>query len=269
MEDIITKIQEIVAVYGMKVVGALLILVVGWFVAKLLKALLRKIMQKSNVDETLVSFVTSLAYVGMLVFIIIAALSKLEVKTASFVAVIAAASFAVGLALQGSLANFSAGVLMIIFKPFKVGDFIEGAGISGVVETIGIFTTVLNSPDNKEIIVPNAKMTSDNIVNYSSKECRRVDIVAGVGYGDDLDKVKNVLEGILASDNRILKDPAPTIAVLELADSSVNFAVRPWVKSGDYWDVFFAVQENIKKRFDAEGISIPFPQQDVHLFKNE
>lgn len=156
---------------------------------------------------------------------------------------------------------------MIIFKPFKVGDYIEGGGTAGVVEEIGIFTTTMTSPDNKKIIVPNSKMTGDNIINYSAKEQRRVDIVAGCGYNDNLDTVRKVLEGILAADERILKDPAPTVGVLELGESSVNFAVRPWVKTGDYWDVYFALQETIKKRFDEEGISIPFPQQDLHIHK--
>jgi small conductance mechanosensitive channel len=200
-------------------------------------------------------------------FVIIAALGQLGVQTASLVAVLGAAGLAVGLALQGSLANFAAGLLLIIFKPFKVGDFIEGGGVSGVVEEVGIFTTMMNSPDNKKLVVPNAKMTSDNIVNYTAKQVRRVDLVAGVSYRDDLDKVKRVLGEILAADSRILKDPAPTVGVLALAESSVNLAVRPWVKTADYWDVFFATQESIKKRFDAEGISIPFPQQDVHLHK--
>jgi small conductance mechanosensitive channel len=265
MEQAIVKVQEWIALYGLKVIAAIIILFIGWLAAKGTRSLLRRILQRGHVDETLVSFVASLCYIGIIAFVIIAALGKLGVQTASFVAVIGAAGLAVGLALQGSLANFAAGVLMIIFKPFKVNDYIEGAGVGGVVEQIGIFTTELNSPDNKKIIVPNAKMTSDNIVNYTAKDIRRVDIVAGVSYGDDLDKVKSVLEEILAKDDRILKDPAPTIGVLELADSSVNFAVRPWVKTADYWDVFFAIQEGLKKRFDAEGISIPFPQQDVHL----
>ena len=269
MENIIAKLQEIGAVYGLKIIAAVLILVVGRLVALGLKKLLRRIMLKSKVDETLVLFATSLGYVALMAFIIIAALAQLGIQTASLVAIIGAAGLAIGLALQGSLSNFAAGVLMLIFKPFNVGDFIEGGGVSGAVEEIGIFNTELKSPDNKKIIVPNAKMTGDNIVNYTAKDCRRVDIVAGVGYGDDLDKVRNVLEDILSGDERILKDPAPTIGVLELADSSVNFAVRPWVKTEDYWDVFFAMQESIKKRFDAEGISIPFPQQDVHLYKSE
>ena len=269
MEQVMVKIQEWIALYGLKVIAAIAILVIGRFAAGLVKSAIKKIMQKSRVEETLVSFVTNLAYVGLMTFIVIAALGQLGVQTASFIAVLGAAGLAVGLALQGSLANFAAGVLLIIFKPFKVGDFIEAGGVSGVIEEIGIFTTELRTPDNKQIIMPNAKATGDNIVNYSAKEQRRVDIIAGVSYSDDLDKVRNVLEQILAEDERVLKDPPPVVAVSELADSSVNFVVRPWVKTSDYWDVYFATQEKIKKRFDAEGISIPFPQKDVHLYKED
>ena len=261
------KLQDLIAFYGLKVIAAIAILIIGRWIAIAVRNLLRRVMRKSAVEETLVSFVSNVAYVALLAFIIIAALGQLGVHTASFVAVIGAAGLAIGLALQGSLANFAAGVLMIIFKPFKVGDYIEGGGTAGTVEEISIFTTVLKSPDNRKIIVPNAKMTGDNIVNYSAKDQRRIDIVAGVSYGDDLDKVRRVLEQILAEDARILRDPAPTIGVLALADSSINFAVRPWVKTGDYWPVYFDTQEKIKKRFDAEGISIPFPQRDVHLYK--
>ena len=269
MEDLIIKLQEFGTLYGLKIVAAALIFIVGRFIASGLRKLLRNILVRNKVDETLIGFVSSLAYVLMMAFVIIAAISKLGIQTTSFIAILGAAGLAIGLALQGSLANFAAGVLMLIFKPFKVGDFIEGGGVSGVVEEIGIFTTELKSPDNKKIIVPNAIITGDKIINYTAKDCRRVDIVAGVSYSDDLDKVRKVLEDILSSDDRVLKDPAPTIGVLELADSSVNFAVRPWVKTADYWNVFFATQESIKKRFDAEGISIPFPQQDVHLYKSE
>ncbi|HPI98319.1 MAG TPA: mechanosensitive ion channel [Synergistales bacterium] len=265
MEQIVVKVQEWIALYGLKAIAALVILVFGRLVAKALRATIKRVLQKGKVDDTLVLFTSSVSYVAIMAFVIIAALGQLGIQTTSFVAILGAAGLAVGLALQGSLANFAAGVLMIIFKPFKVGDYIEGGGVSGSVEEIGIFTTELKSPDNRKIIVPNAKMTSDNIVNYSAKDTRRVDIVAGVSYGDDIDKVKRVLEGILASDERVLKDPAPTIGILELADSSINFAVRPWVRTSDYWDVFFATQESIKKRFDAEGISIPFPQQDIHV----
>ncbi|MBN1332773.1 MAG: mechanosensitive ion channel [Synergistales bacterium] len=269
MEQIVVKVQEWIALYGLKAIAALVILVFGRLVAKALRATIKRVLQKGKVDDTLVLFTSSVSYVAIMAFVIIAALGQLGIQTTSFVAILGAAGLAVGLALQGSLANFAAGVLMIIFKPFKVGDYIEGGGVSGTVEEIGIFTTELKSPDNRKIIVPNAKMTSDNIVNYTAKDTRRIDIVAGVSYGDDLDKVKRVLEGILASDERILKDPAPTIGVLALADSSVNLAVRPWVRTSDYWDVYFATQESIKKSFDAEGISIPFPQQDIHIHNTQ
>ncbi|MBN2036372.1 MAG: mechanosensitive ion channel [Chitinispirillaceae bacterium] len=268
MERYLDKIQEWIALYGLKVVAAIVILIIGWIAAKSIRAIVRRMLKKGRADAALVSFVSSLTYIALMAFVIIAAVGQLGVQTASFIAVIGAAGLAVGLALQGSLANFAAGVLMIIFKPFKVGDYIEGGGVAGIVEEISVFTTELKSPDNKKIIVPNGKMMGDNIVNYSAKEMRRIDIVAGVSYKDDLDKVRNVLEKILADDTRVLKDPAPTIGVLELGESSVNFAVRPWVKTPDYWDVFFATQERIKKQFDAEGICIPFPQQDVHLYKN-
>ncbi|MBN1257410.1 MAG: mechanosensitive ion channel [Planctomycetes bacterium] len=269
MEELMAKMQEWLAEYGLKVVGAVIILVIGVIVAKIIRSLLRRILQKGHADEMLVSFISSLCYFGILAFVIIAALGKLGVETGSFVAVLAAAGLAIGFALQGTLSNFAAGFMLIVFKPFKVGDFIEGGGVTGVVEGISIFTTELKTPDNKKIIVPNSKLSGDNITNYTAKEIRRVDLVIGVSYNDNLDKVRKVLEDILASDNRILKDPAPTIGVLALADSSINFAVRPWVKTANYWDVFFATQETIKKRFDAEGICIPFPQQDVHLHKAE
>jgi small conductance mechanosensitive channel len=267
MDEVILKLHEWIALYGLKVIATVVILVVGWIASVAVRSVIRRLLHKSNVNETLASFVASLSYVAMMAFVIIAALGKLGVQTASFIAVIGAAGLAIGLALQGSLANFASGVLMIIFKPFQAGDYIEGGGAAGVVEEIGIFTTELKSPDNKKVIIPNAKITSDKIINYSAKDKRRIDIVAGVSYSDNLDKVRKVLEQILAADSRILKDPAPTIGVLELADSSVNFAVRPWVKTADYWNVFFSLQENIKKRFDAEGICIPFPQKDVHLYQ--
>ena len=269
MEHIIVKLQEWLAMYGLKVVAAVAILVIGWIAARIIRSLFRRILLKSRVDETLVSFLVSVSYVAIMAFVIIAALGKLGMQTASFVAMIGAAGLAIGLALQGALTNFASGVLMIIFKPIKVGDFIDAAGAMGVVDEIGIFTTILKSLDNKVIIVPNGKLTKDNIINFTTENQRRIDIVAGVSYNDDLDKVRKVLESILSEDDRILKDPAPTIGVLELADSSVNFAVRPWVNTPDYWDVFFALQEKIKKRFDAENISIPFPQQDVHIHNTE
>ena len=269
MEQALITLQEWIILYGLKVIAALAIIIIGRFAAISIRGLIRRLLQKRYVDETLISFIASVSYVGIMAFVIIAALGKLGIQTASFVAVLGAAGLAVGLALQGSLANFAAGLMMIVFKPFKVGDFVEAGGTSGTVEEIGIFTTSLKSPDNKKIIIPNAKATADNIINYSAKEQRRIDIVAGVSYSDDLDKVRKTLEEILSEDNRVLQEPPPTIGVLELADSSVNFAVRSWVKTSDYWDVFFATQEKIKKRFDAEGISIPFPQQDIHMHTSD
>jgi small conductance mechanosensitive channel len=197
--------------------------------------------------------------------VIIAAIHQLGIQTASLIALLGAAGLAVGLALQGSLSNFAAGVLIVLFRPYKVGDWIEGGGVSGAVEEVQILTTVLKTGDNKRVIIPNSQIMGTTITNYSANETRRVDLVVGVSYSDDLDKVRKELEGLVAADERILKDPAVTIAVSELADSSVNFVLRPWVNTADYWGVYFDLTEAIKKRFDEVGISIPFPQRDVHI----
>ncbi|MBN2419505.1 MAG: mechanosensitive ion channel [Deltaproteobacteria bacterium] len=251
--------------YSLKLVYAIAIFITGRIIAGLVRKLIKSLMNKNKMDLTLTSFVASVSYITMLTFVVISALGVLGIPTAQFVAILGAAGLAIGLALQGSLSNFAAGVLMIIFKPLKVGDYVEAGGASGSVEEVGIFTTIIKSPDNKKIIVPNSRITGDNITNYSANDIRRIDIVAGVSYGDDIDKVRKVLSAIQAEDERILKDPAPMIGLAELGDSSVNFTVRSWVKTSEYWDVFFDTQEKIKKRFDAEGISIPFPQQDVHI----
>lgn len=269
MENIVEKIWELITIYGLKVVAAIAVLIVGRWVAKGMTGFTEKVMNKRQVDPTIVSFVANMTYISLMVFVVLAALGQLGIQTTSFIAVIGAAGLAVGLALQGSLSNFAAGFLMIIFRPFKVGDFIEGAGVAGTIEKIQIFTTQLKTPDNKTIIIPNAKLSGDNIVNYSVKGTRRVDLVFGIGYGDDIDKARKVITDIIKNDARVLKDPPPTIAVMELADSSVNFAVRPWVNVPDYWDLLFDVTETIKKRFDAEGISIPFPQHDVHVYSHK
>lgn len=269
MEDMVTKIWGLLTIYGLRVIAAIIVLIVGRWIAKGLTNVVKKVMNKKDVDPTITSFIASLTYIALLVFVVLAALGQLGIQTTSFIAVIGAAGLAIGLALQGSLSNFAAGFLMIIFRPFKVGDYIEGAGVAGTVEAIQIFTTQLKTPDNKTVIVPNAKMTGDNITNYTMKGTRRVDMVFGIGYGDDIDKAKGILENLVAKDARILDDPPVKIAVVELADSSVNFVVRPWVKSDDYWDVYFDMNENVKKNFDAEGVSIPFPQQDVHLYQHK
>lgn len=265
----VEKVQAMGIEYGAKVLGAIIVLIVGMWLAKMIKNGITKVMQKRNVDPTLISFATSLLFMALKIFVIVAALEKLDVKTTSFIAILGAAGLAIGLALQGSLANFAAGVLMIIFKPFQVGDFVEAGGTMGSVQEISIFTTILNTPDNKKVIVPNGGVMGGNITNFNANGTRRVDLVAGIGYGDDIDKAKSVLEGILAADERILKDPAPTVAVVEMADSSVNLVVRPWATGADYWGVYFDTTETIKKRFDEEGISIPFPQRDVHLYEHK
>jgi small conductance mechanosensitive channel len=268
INQILEKVWEMVTIYGLKVIAAIVIFVVGRWVAKFISNMIRKMMRKADVDQTLRKFVANMAYIALLVFVVLAALSQLGIQTTSFIAVLGAAGLAVGLALQGSLSNFAAGFLMILFRPIRVGDFIEGAGTAGTVEEIAIFTTTLTTPDNKTVIVPNAAMTSDNIVNWTVKGTRRVDMVMGIGYDDDIDKAKQIMADVLAKEPRILTDPAPQIAMVELADSSVNFVVRPWVNASDYWGVHMAVHEAIKKAFDAEGISIPYPQRDVHLYQH-
>jgi small conductance mechanosensitive channel len=267
MEQFLNNLPDLLTSYGIKIILALVIFIVGRWIAKAVRNGLKKMMTKKNVDLTLIPFVSNLVYTLLLIFVVVAAIAQLGVQTTSFVAILGAAGLAVGLALQGSLSNFAAGVLMIIFKPFKVGDYIEGGGTAGVVESIKIFVTELRTPDNRAVIVPNSAMMGGNITNYSAKDTRRVDLIAGIGYGDDIEKARTILKDIVGSHDLILKDPSPQVEVLELADSSVNFVVRPWVKTPDYWRVYFDVTESIKKRFDAEGVSIPFPQRDVHLFQ--
>ena len=259
------KVTSLIESYGLPLVWAILIFIIGKIVARIVSNIVSKVMTRSNVDDTLIKFCTSLTYIALMAFVILAALEKLGIKTTSFAAIIAAAGLAIGLSLQGTLGNFAAGVMLILFRPFKVGDFIEGGGTSGVVEEIQMFSTKMKTGDNKEIIVPNSQIISGTITNYSAKPTRRIDLVIGVGYEDDLKQVRAVLEDILSKDDRILATPAPTIGVLELGESSVNFAVRPWVNSADYWPTLFDLQEGIKLRFDAEGISIPYPQRDVHI----
>ena len=265
MENIAEKIYEFLAVYGLRVLAAIIIFVVGRWLAKLVSKLLGKAMTKAKVDLVLSIFVQNLCYIALLIFVVIAALAKMGIQTASFIAVVGAAGLAVGLALQGSLANFASGVLMLIFKPFRVGDFVEAGGAKGTVKEIQIFNTILASPDNIRVIIPNAQVTGGNILNYSVNGTRRVDLTIGVSYGDDLKKAQQVIANVLAADDRVLNDPACTVAVSELGDSSVNFVVRPWVKSADYWGVYFDITEKIKLSLDENGITIPFPQRDVHM----
>ncbi|MGB5490533.1 MAG: mechanosensitive ion channel domain-containing protein [Woeseiaceae bacterium] len=252
---------------GKNLMVALVIFYVGRFVIGFVVRGLHKMLQKNGVDKTLETFVCNLVRTALLIVVIIAAIGALGIETTSFIAIFGAAGLAVGLALQGSLSNFASGVLIVLFRPYKVGDFIEAAGINGSVEQVQILTTVLKTGDNKQVIVPNSQIMDSVITNYSANDTRRVDMVVGVSYDDDLDKVRSTIQELVAADERIMAEPACTIAVSALADSSVNFVVRPWVKTSDYWGVMFDLTEAIKKRFDKDGISFPFPQQDVHLYQ--
>ena len=263
--EVWTMIQTTGVDFGINLITAIVIFFIGKWVVNLVVKGMLKAMQKSDVDTTLRRFVANLVRMLLMLFVIIAAIGALGVKTASLVALIGAAGLAVGLALQDSLSNFAAGVLIVMFRPYKVGDWIEGGGVSGAVEEVQILTTVLKTGDNKRVIIPNSQIMGTTITNYSANDTRRVDLVVGVSYSDDLDKVRKELQDLVAADDRILDDPAVTIAVSELADSSVNFVLRPWVRTADYWGVYFDLTEAIKKRFDEVGISIPFPQQDVYV----
>lgn len=265
--DIPGMIDAYVIPWGLNILFALLIFIIGKYLVGVITRLVKKLMEKAHMDKILVNFIGSIIKSVLLLFVVIAALDQLGVNTTSLIALIGAAGLAIGLALQGSLQNLASGVMLIVFRPFKDGDFVEAGGTMGVVEEIGIFTTKMRTGDNKEVIVPNGQIFGGIITNYSKRDTRRVDMVFGIGYGDDILKAKEVINGIIEADERILKDPAPLVAVAELADSSVNFNVRPWVKSADYWSVYFDLNEKIKLAFDMNGISIPFPQMDVHLEK--
>ncbi|MDP5040755.1 MAG: mechanosensitive ion channel [Paraglaciecola sp.] len=268
-EDISRLVDTYVIPWSINIVMALIIYIVGRIIVKILVNLFGKVLARSKYDNMLVDFVKAILNAVLMLFVIVASLDRLGVDTTSLVAILGAAGLAIGLSLQGSLQNFAAGVMLLVFRPFKAGDFVEAGGTAGVVKSISIFTTVMTTGDNKEIIVPNGSIYGGNIVNYSAKPTRRVDMVVGIGYDSDLRKAKEILKEMVAADERILKDPAPTVAVSELADSSVNFVVRPWVNSSDYWAVKFDFTEAVKLRFDEEGISIPYPQMDVHLHKTE
>ena len=268
MENYIILFQKYVVEYGIKLIGAVAILVIGLWTAKLTTNFFNRTLTKRDVDITLVKFFTAIVRILLIIFVVLAAIDQVGIETTSLVAILGAAGLAVGFALQGSLSNFASGVMLIIFRPIKVGDFIEGGGMSGSVKEIGIFVTILTTPDNKAIYVPNSKLTSDNIVNYSTNDTRRVDLKFGISYSDDIDKAKKAIHEVLEVNEKLLKDPAPNVQLHELADSSVNFIVRPWVKSGDYWPVYWELTEAIKKKFDEENIEIPFPQRDVHIHQN-
>lgn len=265
MQKIIVTLETFVAEWGLAVIAAVVILIVGRFVAGLLRKLVTKILTKSNTDPSIISFVGNLVYFMILVFTVVASLGKLGVPMTSFIAIIGAAGLAIAFAMQGSLANFASGILILVFKPFGIGDVVTAAGVTGSVKEIQIFETILATPDNIRITIPNGKIYGDVIKNISAYDTRRVDITVGIGYDSSMKKAQEILEGLCQDDDRVLKDPAPTVAVAELADCSVNFVVRPWTKKEDYWAVKFDLTRKIKEAFDANGIEIPFPQQVVHM----
>jgi len=250
-------------------VVALLILLIGIWLARRISKLVVRLMEKQKMDTTLSGFLSNIIYYTLVILVLIAVAGQLGINTMSFVTILGAAGLAIGLALKDSLANFASGVMIIVFKPIKVGDLVEVGSQTGIVDRISIFNTSLNSLDNKLIIVPNSAVTGGTITNFTSNKTRRVDMMFGIGYGDDLKKAKAILDRLIEEDSRILKEPAPTVAVSELGESSVNFVVRPWVQTGEYWDVYFDFTEKVKLTFDAEGITIPFPQHDVHLYNKK
>lgn len=267
IQELFQQTQWLFIEYSLKVVAALAIFIIGRMIAKVIARGVLKALTLRNIDNTVASFIHNLSYGALFVFVIIAALSQLGIQTASFITIIGAAGLAVGLALQGSLSNFASGVLMIIFRPFKIGDYIEAGGEAGTVEDIQIFATRLKTPDNKVIIIPNSAIMDGSIMNYSTKPTRRVDLKIGVSYEAHLPDVKALLIKTVKAHDKVLQDEDIKVAVVELADSSVNFVVRSWAKTPDYWDVYFELTENIKLALDENGISIPYPQMDIHMQK--
>ena len=265
--DIAELINTYAIPWGIRLTWALVIFIVGRMAVSITVKVIGKFLRNREMDDMLVGFLTSILNAALLLFVVIASLNQLGVDTTSLVALLGAAGLAIGLSLQSSLANFAAGVMLIIFRPFSKGDFVEAGGTAGMVDDINIFTTVMTTGDNKEVIVPNGAIVAGTITNYSARPTRRVDMVFGISYDDDLRKAKQLLAEIIAADDRILAEPEPVIALSELADSSVNFVVRPWVKAADYWSVKFDVTETVKLKFDEAGISFPYPQMDVHVGK--
>lgn len=267
--DIQALLNDYVLPWGINIALAILTFIVGRWIVGIVVKVVRNLMVRANVDEMLIGFLSSILRWLLLLFVIIASLSQLNVDTTSLIAVLGAAGLAIGLSLQDSLKNFASGVLLIVFRPFTKGNFVDIAGTMGTVETIGIFTTTLLTPDNKEITIPNGMIYGTTLTNFSARDTRRVDMVFGVSYDDDIREVKKLLQEIIAEDSRVLAEPATVIEVGEMADSSVNFIVRPWVNSADYWQVMWDTNAKVKLRFDEANISIPFPQVDVHFDKSD
>ena len=266
IDKIIETITYWITTYSVKLIAAILIFFIGKWLAGKLSRLITKLLQKNNVDITLINFLENIIYYTLLVVVVIAVAGQLGINTTSFLTIVGAAGLAIGLALKDSLSNFASGVMLIMFRPFSVGDFVDVGGVTGNVVSIALFNTILNTPDNQKVIVPNSAITSNVITNVTANHTRRVDLVIGISYDDDIKKAKEVLQKVLQEEDRVLDTPKTNIAVSELGDSSVNFVVRPWVKTSEYWNVYFALTEKIKIAFDQEGISFPYPQQDVHMF---
>lgn len=259
------EIMDLVVDYGIKLATAIVILIIGFWIAGIVTSNTKKIIEKRGMSPELKGFLGGIVSALLKVAVVIAALGQLGIEMTSFIAILGAAGLAVGMALSGTLQNFAGGVMLLIFKPFKLGDFVEMQGHAGTVKEIQIFQTTLMTPDNRKIIIPNAPVSTGSMVNFSAEATRRVDFVFGIGYDDDIDLAKSTINELIAADSRIMNDPAPFVAVKELANSSVNFVVRVWVNSGDYWGVSFDMQENVKKTFDSKNIGIPYPQMDVHV----
>jgi len=268
-KEILPLLKQYITDFGVHIVSAILILVLGFWISARLTKILKRVLVARNVDLTLIGFLTSALKFILYLFVIIAAVSRIGIETTSFIAALGAAGLAIGLALQGSLSNVAAGVMLIIFRQIKVGQFIESGGVSGTIEKVGIFNTTLATVDNKVIYIPNSKLINDNIINYSEKDTRRIDMIFSISYEDDIDHAKNIILQLINSEPEVLKEPAPVVAVGELADSSVNILVRPWVKTGSYFETKFRLTEQIKKKFDEENISIPYPQSDVYIHRKE
>lgn len=266
MQSILDSATEIIAAKGLTVIGAIVVLVIGLMVVKMIRRWLTRSLKKSSLDETLVPFVSNLVYYGLAAFVVIAVITMLGIPTTSFIAVLGAAGLAVGLALQGTLSNFAAGVMLLVFRPFRVGDYVEASGTEGIVTEIGVFATSLDSLDNVHIVLPNAAVWGQTIKNFTSNDVRRNDMTIGVSYTDDIARAKEVILQTLKDDPRVLEEPAPLVAVQDLGESSVDFLVGPWCAPGHYWDLRFDMFEQIKARLEANGCTIPFPQRDVHVF---
>lgn len=267
IEDLLVRVTTLVTDWGLKVLGALVVLIVGRMIAKWARKGVQKALERGKMDPTLVPFVSSITYYLVLAFVLIAVLGMVGIQTASMIAVLGAAGLAVGFALQGTLANFASGVMLLVFRPFQKGDFIEAAGVAGAVDSVGIFTTALNTPDNVRVVMPNSTVWGQTIKNYATNPTRRVDLVMSISYGDDIGLAIDTITRVLKNDARVLEEPAPTVATAELADSSVNIVVRPWCNREDYWAVRFDLTRALKEQLESAGCSIPFPQTDVHLHK--